>query len=183
MGLSTKAHWDILVRKLKKTSDLPLLLLLKGHGKLLPSKLLYFQNRDPAASPKPTPSDGSLEEFSSWSSVWKHKPRPQGSLRVPKGSSAGATMQPIHARAGATSLHSAPGDITVSSPPCGHHTAKPCPPSPGAASQARLEDVMSGSLNRQQSPRFNNSSQKQLYIYNPASELGTLSPLPFQGLI
>lgn len=46
-----------------------------------------------------------------------------------------------------------------------------------------LEDVTLWSLNGQQPRRFNNSSQKQLYIYNRASELGTLSPFPFQGLI
>lgn len=46
-----------------------------------------------------------------------------------------------------------------------------------------LEDVTLRSLNGQQPRCFNNSSQKQLYIYNRASELGTLSPFPFQGLI
>jgi len=69
------------------------------------------------------------------------------------------------------------------SPSHGHCLDELRPPPPSAASRARLEDVTSGSLNGQQSPRFNNSSQKQLYIYNPASELGTLSLLPFQGLI
>lgn len=80
------------------THYVPFLLLQKGRGKSWLSKS-YLQNPAPAGSPNPSPSDGSLGVCSS---AWKHMPCPQRSSGVPRASFAGATMLPIHPRAGAT---------------------------------------------------------------------------------
>lgn len=184
MGFLTKANMDFFIRKLKKNSNnkpttniiSPFCFSRRAREVLAEQPL---QTPNATASPKPTASDVSQPALLCRNT--SHVPMsPRESPRVPRASFAGATMQPIHTRAGATLPPLWPrGHCWV----CPLPVAEQRPPPLGAAPRAWREDVTSGSLNGQQSPHFNNSSQKQLYIYNPASELGTLSPLPFQGLI
>lgn len=138
MGFSTKANRGLLTQKLKKNPhDFPLLLLQKDQGKSWLSNPSYLQNPDPAASPKPTPSGGSLGGgcvcVSTCSSAWKHKPCPQGSPELPL---LGPPRSPSTPGLVPPSLRSAPGDVAGPSPPRGHCVAEPRPPPPGAASRA-----------------------------------------------
>lgn len=181
---------NFFIRKLKKTPNnepttniISPFCFSRRAGEVLAEQPLQTSNPQHYFKPQTHRLGWFLGWVSTCPSVQKHKPRPQESSGIPKSpraSFAGASTQPIHTRAGATLPPLWPrGHRWV----CPLPVAEQHPPLLGAASQARREDVTSGSLNGQQSPHFNNSSQKQLYIYNPASELGTLSVLPFQGLI